>query len=82
MMIPQNNNVHQLIWHLPYVDTAVDGSDLYCYNTEGDRNSVESQASCKMYVTRLEHRSYIKITGGIRRFHIVGSDLWTLWGIT
>ena len=36
------------------VDTGVEGSELYCYNTEGDRNSVVNQASCKMYVTRLE----------------------------
>jgi hypothetical protein len=44
MMIPQNKNVLQLVWHL-YVDTAVEGSELYCYNTEGDRNSIVSQAS-------------------------------------
>ena len=28
---------------------------LYCYNTEGNRNSVVSQALCKMDVTQLEH---------------------------
>jgi hypothetical protein len=41
MMIPQNKNVCQLLWHLYYVDTAVENSELYCYNTEGDRNSVK-----------------------------------------
>jgi hypothetical protein len=40
-MISQNKNVHQLVWHLQYVDTSVEGSELYCYNTEDDRNSVE-----------------------------------------
>ena len=35
MMIPQNKNVRQL------VETAVEGGgELYCYNTEGDRNSI------------------------------------------
>ena len=29
-----------------YVDTAVEDSKLYCYNTEGGRNSVVSQAFC------------------------------------
>ena len=47
---------------------VVEGSELYCYNTEGDRNSVENKASCKMDVKRLEQRVY--------------SGLWTLWGIT
>jgi hypothetical protein len=32
MMIPQNKNGRQLVW---YEDTAVEGSELYCYNTEG-----------------------------------------------
>jgi len=49
MMISQNKNVRQLVWHL-YVDTAVEGIGLNCYNTEGDRNSVVSQASCRMVV--------------------------------
>ena len=31
-------------------ETAVEGSKLYFYNTEGDRNSVISQASCIMDV--------------------------------
>ena len=66
-MIPQNKNVHQLVWHL-YIDTAVEGSELYCYNTESDRNSVVSQASWKMDV--------------FNYFHIIGNGLWTLWGIT
>ena len=44
-----------------YVVTAVEGSELYCYNTKGDGNSVVGQASCRMDVTRLEQRVYIKI---------------------
>ena len=55
-MIPQNKNLRQLVWHLWYRDTAVEGNQLYCYNTEDDRNSVISQASCRMDVTRLEQR--------------------------
>ena len=70
MTITQNKNVRQLVWNLQYVDTAVEGSGLYCYNTECDRNSVESQASCRMDVTRLEHEmsnlTYVE-TGGIGR---------------
>ena len=31
----------------------VENSELYCYNTEGDRISVVSQVTCKMDVTRL-----------------------------
>jgi hypothetical protein len=42
-MITQNNNIRRLLWHL-YVDIAVEGSDLYCYNIEGDRNTVVSKA--------------------------------------
>ena len=38
VMIPENKNVCQLVWHFYYVDTAADGSELYCYNTGGDRN--------------------------------------------
>ena len=63
-----------------YVGTAVEGSELYCYNTEGDGNSVVSQASCRMNVTRLEHCAYIKkavLRGSNVRgaFHIVDSGL-------
>ena len=54
MMIPQNKNVRQVVWHL-YVDTAINNSELYCYNTEGVRNSLVNQASCRMEVTRLQH---------------------------
>ena len=61
MMIPQNKNVGQLVWHLQYVDTAVEGSKLYYYNTKSDRNSIVSQASCRMHVTRLGQRDYIKL---------------------
>jgi hypothetical protein len=50
MMIPQSKNVCQLVWHL-YVNTAVEGSDLYCYNSEGDRNSILSPVPCRMDVT-------------------------------
>ena len=39
MIIPQNKNVRQQVWHLQYVETAIEGIELYCYNTEGDRNS-------------------------------------------
>ena len=52
-MITLNKNARQLVWQL-YVDNAVEGSELECYNTEGDRNSVVSQASCRMDVTFLE----------------------------
>ena len=38
-----------------------EGSELYCYNTKGDRNSVVDQASFRMDMTRLEQRAYIKI---------------------
>jgi hypothetical protein len=58
MMIPQNSNVRQLVWHLWYVGTAVEDSEVYCYNTKGDRNLVISQASCRMDVTRIY--GYIK----------------------
>ena len=67
MMIPQNKNVRQVVWHL-YVDTAVEDSELYCYNTEDDRNSVLSQASCRMDLTRLlPHLSQrtVEALGGI-----------------
>ena len=37
-----------------YIDTPVEGNKLYCYNTKGDINSAESQASCRMDVTQLE----------------------------
>ena len=53
-MITQNKNVCQL-------DTAVEDTELYCFNTEGDRNPVISQGSCRMDVTRLEQGAYIKI---------------------
>ena len=35
MTILQNKNVRQLVCHL-YVDTAVEGSELYCYNQGPD----------------------------------------------
>ena len=33
---------------------VVEGNELSYYNTEGDRNSVVSHASCRMDVTQLE----------------------------
>ena len=48
MIIPQNKNVRQLSCHLQYVDTALEGCELYFYNIEGDGNSVVSQAWCSM----------------------------------
>ena len=59
MMIPQNKNVRQLVWNL-YIYTALEGSELFCYNTESDRNSVVSQASCRI-CDRLEQRAYIRM---------------------
>ena len=44
-MIPQNKNMPQLVWHFKYVQIAVDDSKLYCYNTEGDRNSAIDRKS-------------------------------------
>ena len=67
-MIPQNKNVRQLILHFQYVDTSVEGSGLYCYNKECDKDSVVSHASSRMDVSRTEQRAY--------------SGLWTLWGTT
>jgi hypothetical protein len=61
MMIPQNKNVRQLLWHLQYTDTVVEGSELYSYNTESDRILVVSQVSCRMHVTRLELQVYINL---------------------
>ena len=52
--ISENKNVFQLVWCLQYVNTALVSTELYRYNTEGDRNSVVSQASCRMDVTLLE----------------------------
>jgi hypothetical protein len=37
-MIPQRKNMTHLVWHLQYVDTAEENNELYCYNTESDRN--------------------------------------------
>jgi hypothetical protein len=60
-MIPHNKNMRQLVWHLKHIDNAVEGSELYFYNTEGDRILIVSQTSCRMDVTRLEWHAYIKI---------------------
>ena len=53
--------MRQLVWHLWYVGPVVEVSDRYCCNTQGHRNAVVGQASCRMDVTRLEQRVYIKI---------------------
>ena len=79
-MIPQNKNVCQLVWH--YLDTAVEGSELYCYNTESDRNSVVSQASCRMDMTWLEQNSHMVKLVVFDNYHVVGSRMWSLNGIT
>ena len=47
--------------YLQYVDTVVEGSKIYCYNIEGDRKSVVSQALCRMDLSQLEQNDYIKI---------------------
>ena len=39
MMILQNKNVRQLVWHLEYVDTVGEGSEI-CYNTKGDKTQL------------------------------------------
>ena len=52
-MISQNKNVCKLVWHSENVDIAVEGSELYCYNTEGNRNT--SQVSYRMDVIQLEY---------------------------
>ena len=63
-----------------YVETAVEGSKLYCNNTAGDRNSVISHSSCRMDVTRLEQRAYIKgeMLQNCREVVIVPHDLHKL----
>ena len=62
----KTENVHKLLCARYYgtytIDTAVEGSELQCYNTEGDRNSVVCQASKRMNVTRPEQLS--KFTHG------------------
>ena len=68
MIITKNKNVRQLVCQLQYVETAVEGYELYYYNTEDDIYPVVSQAFCEIDVTRLEQRVY--------------SVLWTLWRIT
>ena len=40
---------------------SVEGSELYCYSTKGDRNLVASQALSRMDVTQLEQRAYTRI---------------------
>ena len=57
-MIPQNKNMRQLVWNL-YIDTAVEGSELYCYNTEDDIYLVVSQASPRMDAAAVIHEMSI-----------------------
>jgi hypothetical protein len=74
--------MRQLVWYLQYVETTAEDSELYCYNTEGDKNSVISQVSCRMDVTRLVQLWIMEMwkfthgeAGDIRRLlHIAGSD--------
>ena len=49
-------NIHDffliaVIFLISDVQIALEGSELYCYNTEGEINSVLIQASCRMHVT-------------------------------
>ena len=69
-MVPQNKNVRQRIWYLQYVGTAAQGSELYCYNAEGDINSVVNQASYRKDAIRLEHKMS-KFTHGEAAFTFV-----------
>ena len=78
-------------WHLPMqlkasssLQTTGLGVELQMMpTTEGDRNLVVSHASCRMDVTRLESWDVKFHTWWSQRyFHIVGSGLRTLWGIT
>ena len=59
MMIPINKECVPASMAL--VDNVVEGSELCYYNTEGNRNSVVSQASCRMDVTRLEQCAYSRL---------------------
>ena len=45
------------------IDTAVEDSELYCYNTEGYRNSVVSQASCRIGWPQEENMDIQKTDG-------------------
>ena len=53
-------------------------SELYCYNTEGDRNSVVSQVSCRKDVNRECQNSHMIRPTVFDAFHIVGNGVWTL----
>ena len=46
--------MRQIVWNLWYADIAVEGSELYCHKTEGNKNSDVSQVSCIMDVNRPE----------------------------
>ena len=83
-MIQHIRNVRQLVWHL-YVNTAVKGSELYCFNTEGDRSSEVSQASYGIICAAVNHemsKFTHGVVGGIRRLpHRLERTLYAL-GIT
>ena len=73
-MTPQNKNVRLLVGHL-YVDASVDGIEFYCFNTEDDRNSVESQASFRMDVAHEMSKFTHGEAGGIRYISFVEYDI-------
>ena len=53
-----------------YVDNALEGKEIYFHNTEGDRNSVVSQVSCRMDAAAVSREMSIFThgeAGGIRR---------------
>ena len=58
------------------------GNELYCYNTEVDRNSVVSQASWRMDVPMRRQNPHMVKAVVFDAFYIVGSGLWTLWEIS
>ena len=66
--------MRQLLWHLYYIDTAIESSELYCYNTEGDIHSVVSQASCKMGRPLLELQAEAGIEKRIMKVNIIRFD--------
>ena len=70
--------MHQLVWHWYDVETAVESSELNCYNTEGDKNSVVNQASSKTRWTILELQAE---TGIDLREALTEVEKWTLYAI-
>ena len=72
MMIPQNKNLRQLVWHF-YVDTAVEESELYCYNTRGryilSCKSSIVQNGCDSTRTAFLHQNSPKARRNARECH-------------